>query len=61
MFPEKTKKLTPITGRDWEDELWLSKWMHRPMRRFLEDMPTYPWVPITPKVPKVNFDLNFTE
>ncbi len=56
--PPKTK-LTPITGRDWEDELYISKWLKRPMRRFLEDKPYYPWLPPEPIVnqPLVNFDI----
>ncbi len=54
MFEPPKTKLTPIKGRDWEDELWLSKWMHRPMRKYLEDKPIYPWC--VPE-PKVNFDL----
>lgn len=60
LFPTK-QKLTPITGRDWEDELFLAKLFKRPMRKFVQDMPTYPWLPPTPIIPKVNFDLCFNE
>lgn len=42
-----------------ETELELCKWMHRPPRVFLHDPPFNPWVPPTPIVPKVNFDLGF--
>lgn len=31
----------------------------RPPRTFFYDVPTYPIFPPAPKVPKVNFDLNF--
>lgn len=59
MFEPPKTKLTPITGRDWEDELYISKWLKRPMRRFLEDKPYYPWLPPEPIVnqPFVNFDI----
>lgn len=33
----------------------------RPQRKYILDIPTYPFFPITPKVPKVNFDLMFSE
>ncbi len=35
LFEPKKTKLTPIRGRDWEDELWLCKNFKRPMRKFL--------------------------
>lgn len=59
MFEPPKTKLTPIKGRDWEDELYISKWLKRPMRRYLEDKPYYPWLPPEPIVnqPLVNFDL----
>lgn len=59
MFGTKVKtKLTLIKGKDWEDEMYLCKWMKRPPRKFLEDKPYYPWV--VPE-PVVNFHLNFKE
>lgn len=61
LFKTKKTKLTVIKGFDWETEKQLSQWMHRPMRKFLEDAPYYPWLPPTPKVPRVNFDLMFSE
>ena len=58
MFPEQEKpKPKRFKGKDWETELQLSKWMHRPMRMYTTDIPFYPWLPLTPKVPCVNFDL----
>ncbi len=52
MFEPPKTKLTPIRGRDWEDELFLCKWMKRPMKTFLHDKPYYPWC--VPE-PVVNF------
>lgn len=54
--PPKTKH-TVIKGSDWETELQISKWLHRPMRRYSDDPPFYPWLPPAPIVPHVNFDL----
>jgi len=39
---------------DWEDELHICKWLKRPMRRYREDPPFYPYC--VPE-PKVNFDI----
>lgn len=60
MFPPETpnRRLTP-----WElqEEKEIAGIFGRPMRTFLKDTPFYPQFPITPKVPKLNFDLNFKE
>lgn len=55
MFPEREKP-TPkrFKGKDWETELEISKWLHRPMRYYTTDPPFYPWLP---PEPLVNFDL----
>lgn len=53
--PPRTNKR--ITGRDFETELQISKWLHRPPRYYHDDKPYYPWLPPTPKVPMVNFDI----
>lgn len=42
-----------------ELELELCRAFHRPPRTFFYDVPFYPYVPPTPIVPKVNFDLNY--
>lgn len=55
---EPPKKNPRITGRDWETELELCKWMKRPPRTFLHDKPFYPWC--VPE-PVVNFDLNYKQ
>lgn len=59
MFGNKTtKKLTIIKGKSLEAEIELAKHFKRPVRRYEEDRPFYPWC--VPE-PKVNFMLNFTE
>lgn len=50
-----------IQAHEWQTELELCKLMHRPPRAFLHDPPYYPWLPPTPKVPLVNFDLGFNK
>lgn len=45
-----------FTGPEYETELQLAKWMHRPPRQFFYDPPFYPW---TVPEPIVNFDLNY--
>lgn len=45
-----------ITGADFETELELAKWLHRPPRYFHKDLPFYPWLP---PEPLVNFELNY--
>lgn len=48
-----------MTPWEFEQELQESKiWGHRP-RQFIRDRPFYDFLPITPIVPKVNFDLGF--
>lgn len=64
MFDPPPHKNRRITGPDWETELQLAKWMHRPLRHFHDDKPFYPWLPPEPLVNqdhRVNFKLNFTE
>ena len=47
-----------MTSKEFEKELWLAKWMHRPPCTYIHDKPFYPW--LVPE-PKVNFDLRFKE
>lgn len=50
-----------MTPKEREEELQESKiWGHYP-RDYIFDFPFYKNLPITPKIPKINFDLNFTE
>lgn len=48
-----------MTPKEYEQELQESKiWGHYP-RDYILDPPFYKDMPITPKIPFVNFDLNF--
>lgn len=61
MFPKKNKltRIHPYKNIfEYTTEKEISAWMHRPMRNFLEDPPTYPWLPPTPLV---QFNLNYKE
>lgn len=55
---KKTKTLTVIKGKSLEAEIELAKLFKRPVRKFEEDLPFYPWC--VPE-PRVNFMLNFKE
>lgn len=56
----KNRRLTP---KELEEDLILAKIFKRPLRTFINDTPTYPYLPVTPLAnqPHVNFKLNFTE
>lgn len=59
MFPyDKPKKNKRITGKDFQTELEIAKWLKRPVRMFANDPPFYPWLP---PEPRVNFLLNYKE
>lgn len=48
-----------MTPKEFEEELKEAAiWGHRP-RQYIKDKPFYDFLPITPIVPKVNFDLGF--
>lgn len=50
-----------MTPNEFYEELQEAAiWDHYP-RKYILDRPYYKNLPITPKVPKINFDLNFTE
>lgn len=55
MNPTKNRRFTP---EEFQTELELAKWMKRPPRHYIHDMPFYPWC--VPE-PVVNFKLNYTE
>lgn len=58
LFPEPQRNRR-LTSKEYEEELLCSKiWGHKP-RTYLLDIPFYDKIPITPKVPYVNFDLNY--
>lgn len=58
MFEPETKKNRRLTPSELQDDLYLAKWLHRPLRTYFNDPPFYPW--LVPE-PKVNFKLNFVE
>lgn len=58
---EKNKKNRRFTEKEWQTELDICKWLKRPPRSYVNDSPFYPWLPPVPKIPKVNFDLNFKD
>lgn len=61
IFYDTKQKNRRLTSREFEEELIASKiWGHRP-RTYLLDIPFYDNVPITPVIPKLNFDLNYKE
>lgn len=50
-----------MTPKEFAEELEESKiWGHKP-RTFILDSPYYDFLPITPKIPKINFDLCYKE
>lgn len=34
---------------------------HRPQRKYIYDKPTYPFFPPAPIIPRINFDLMYSE
>nr|UHS18322.1 MAG: hypothetical protein [Gammatorquevirus sp.] len=55
--PNRSTRLTEFKpGFEQETEEQLARAFKRPIRKFKEDDPFYPWLPITPRV---NFHLNF--
>lgn len=59
MFQEPPQKNRRFTANEMQTELEISKWLKRPPRSFIHDKPFYPWLPPTPVVPYVNFDLGY--
>lgn len=50
-----------MTAKEYEQEIEESKiWGHIP-RQYILDKPFYTNLPITPVIPRLNFDLNFKE
>lgn len=48
-----------MTPKEKEEEKLVASIFLRPQRDFIFDMPYYPIFPPTPKIPKINFDLNY--
>lgn len=50
-----------MNSREFAEELQEAAiWGHRP-RTFIKDKPFYDFLPITPIIPKLNFELGFKE
>lgn len=50
-----------MTPKEFQEELQEAAiWDHYP-RKYILDRPWYKNLPITPIIPKLNFDLNFSE
>lgn len=56
MFGDDVSKNRRLTPKELEDELILAKMFKRPLRTFVKDPPTYPYVPLAPLA---NFDLGW--
>ncbi len=65
LFPERKPYVNRrFTAAEFELEKLVAQAFKRPYRTFVNDPPTYPWLPPEPLVnqfPHVNFKLNFTE
>lgn len=56
MFGEDLTKNRRLNPKELADEIETAKIWKRPIRSFIKDKPTYPWVPPTPLA---NFNLNY--
>ncbi len=56
MFGDKVKPNRRLTPAELEQEIITAKAFCRPVRSFINDMPTYPFFP---PAPVANFDLRF--
>lgn len=56
LFPDEKPKNRRLTPKELEDEKIVARIFKRPLRTFINDIPTYPYC--VPE-PKVNFDLNY--
>lgn len=60
MFNDEPKpKNRRFTVNELETEIEIARWLKRPVRTFVNDPPFYPWLPPTPVIPYVNFDLGY--
>lgn len=63
LFEKHETKNRLLTPSELETDLEIAKWLKRPVRRYFNDSPFYPWVVPEPLVnqPLVNFDLGFKQ
>lgn len=59
LFEPDKKPNRRLTPAEMSTEIDICRWLKRPARTFFNDDPFYPWLPPAPKVPRVNFELNF--
>lgn len=50
-----------MTPWEEQEEKELAGIFKRPRRRYILDKPYYPWLPPTPIIPKINFDLGYNQ
>nr|UHS18437.1 MAG: hypothetical protein [Betatorquevirus sp.] len=60
MFPPVKKNRLMNAWEQQEEKQDAAIWC-RPQRKYLYDKPTYPFFPPTPIIPKINFDLMYSE
>lgn len=48
-----------MTPWEQQEEKEIAALFKRPQRKYIFDKPFYPWLPPTPIVPSVNFELNY--
>lgn len=58
-YLNQKKKNRLMTPWEQQEEKELAAAFKRPQRKYIYDKPFYPWLPPTPIIPSVNFDLNF--
>lgn len=56
MFGDDLTKNRRLNAKELADEIETATIWKRPVRSFIKDPPTYPWVPPTPLA---NFNLNY--
>lgn len=57
--PERKNRL--MNSWEQQEEREIAKIFCRPQRKYIFDNPTYTFFPPAPKVPKINFDLNYVD
>lgn len=58
MFGDPVKPNRRLTPKELADDILVAKAFRRPVRTFINDLPTYPFFP---PAPKANFDLKFKQ
>lgn len=61
LFEPYKQRNRRLTAWEQQEEKEIAGIFKRPERHFLLDTPTYPYFPITPIIPKINFDLMYKD